>query len=75
MSKIRVRCPICKAEAEIDKEKKLLVIYVPPPKVPERSTLYTPPITTCFPSHFDCELSKPIDQINIDKLVRVEAKQ
>lgn len=71
----RVQCPICKAEAEIDEKRKAIVIYLPPLKLPRTFAPLTPPVCICFPSHADCELAKPVDQIDLKKLVKVEKKQ
>ena len=64
---IRVQCPICKAEAEIDENRKAIVIHLPPLNLPKTFA----PFSTCFPSHADCELAKPVDKINLDKLVKL----
>lgn len=72
---MRVRCPICKAEAEIDENRKAIVIYLPPLNLPVTSAPFKPPVSTCFPSHADCELAKPVDKINLDKLVKLSGDE
>lgn len=52
------RCPKCGAKAEVDKEKNELRLIV-------ESNLFT------FPRHADCELAKPVSQINLDKLEKL----
>jgi len=67
------KCPVCGATAHIDKPKKLLVIHLPPIKPPKAGIERKPPVSFCFPSHFDCELAKPINLIDLEKLEKVEA--
>lgn len=68
------KCPTCGATAHINKETKEVVVHIPrfnPPKpVP-----FKPGLTYTFPSHFDCELSKPITDIDLKKLEKVETKK
>jgi len=68
------RCRTCGATAHINKEKKELVIHVPPLKLSKQFHPRTT-ISVSFPSHFDCELAKPINKIDIKKLILVEAKK
>lgn len=53
------RCPKCKVEAEIDREKKTKSIT-------HKINLNRPQMT--FPTHPDCELVKPISKIDFSKL-------
>lgn len=71
---IRYRCPVCKVEAEIDKKKKEVVLHLPPLEMPKSIERFHGTISACFPSHFDCELFKPVNEIDLKKLVKVEAK-
>lgn len=68
------KCPTCGAMAHIDKKQKLIVLHLPPLRVPKTITAFQPPVSECFPRHFDCELAKPIHQIDLRKLVKVEVK-
>lgn len=68
------KCPKCGVTAHINKKKKEIVIHIPPIKLPKTITPFSAPISFCFPSHFDCELFKPIDQIDLKKLAKVEVK-
>jgi len=58
---MRYRCKVCGVEAEIDlSAKKIDVVLVTiKPEFPS------------FPLHSDCELAKPIEQIDLTKLERV----
>lgn len=69
------KCPTCGATAHIDKKKKLLVIHVPPIKLPKTFKPHSGPLSFCFPSHFDCELGKPVNEIDLKKLEKVEVKK
>jgi len=73
LTKIRWRCPICKLEAEIDKKKKVMVIYFPLPGMPETPSIL--PVTVGFPKHVNCELAKPVHLINLKKLEKIEVKK
>lgn len=66
------RCPVCKATAHVDVKARLLVLHLPAPAIPKNSKPRTPPLSFHFPSHPDCELAKPVDQIDLQKLVKVE---
>lgn len=66
------KCSTCGATAHVDKKKKLLVIHVPPLQPKKLKPGAT--VSTCFPSHFDCELGKSITEIDLKKLVKVEKK-
>lgn len=63
------KCPVCGASAHINLETKTVTIHAPTldPKLLRKNV----PISMCVPSHFDCELAKPISVINLDKLVKV----
>ena len=67
------KCPTCGATAHIDKKKREIVVHIPPFK-PPRPEPFKAPVTMTFPSHFDCELAKPVDQIDLKKLEKVEVK-
>ena len=69
------KCPTCGAMGHIDKKKKEVMIHPPPSKLPTKFDPYRPPSSFCFPSHFDCELGKPVDQIDLKKLLKVEVKK
>lgn len=53
------RCPKCKVEAEIDRERKTKSIT-------HKINLNRPQMT--FPTHADCELAKPISKMNFSLL-------
>lgn len=69
------KCPSCGAMAHINMEKKELVIHAPQLLKPKDLKPGPRPVSVCFPSHFDCELAKPITDIDLKKLVKVEAKK
>jgi len=65
------RCPVCGASGHVDVEAKTVTLHAPPldPKILRKHL----PVSVCFPSHFDCELAKPVTEINMKKLILVEA--
>lgn len=67
------KCSVCKTTAHVDKKSGLLVLHLPAPTFPKNIKPRTAPLSFHFPSHVDCELAKPINQINLDKLVKVYA--
>lgn len=69
------KCCQCGAIAEIDKEKKTITVEVKPGKIPT-PTLGTlnPQMAFTFPSHFNCEFNKPVDEIDLDLLEKVDHK-
>jgi len=66
------KCPVCKATAHIDQKNGVLVLHLPAPVIPKNVKPRTPPVSFHFPSHIDCELGKPVDKIDLQKLVKVE---
>lgn len=58
--KYKYRCPVCQAAADIDPEKKTVSVYLP------RGTRNFPAIGHA------CELTKPIDEIDLSKLEKVQ---
>ena len=69
------RCPICGASAHFDLKTKTLTVHAPPLQLkPTDIKAGRAPMSFCVPSHFDCELGKPLTEINIQKLVKVETK-
>lgn len=68
------KCPTCGATAHINKENKEVTIHIQP-FTPQKPTPFKPRPTYTFPSHFGCELAKPIDKIDIKKLILVETKK
>lgn len=68
------RCPTCGTTAHINKKTKEIVIHLPTPNIPKPKPFKLGPTFT-FPSHFGCELAKPITEIDIKKLILVEAKK
>lgn len=65
----RYRCPECKTEVEIDPENKTIhmVVSYPSPKIGS----VPKPIMYHIPLHPDCELGRPINEINLDLLEKV----
>ena len=67
------KCPQCGAIAEIDKERKTVTVEVKPGKIPTPSLGTMIPVSAfTFPSHFDCEFNKPVDEIDLDLLEKVD---
>lgn len=71
------KCPTCGATAHIDKKRKEVIIHAPQLLKPEdmlaRARSGNPtPVSVCFPSHADCEISKSVDKIDLKKLVKVK---
>lgn len=66
------KCPTCATTAHINLKTKEIVIHLAPMAMPKSFERFGAPISMCFPSHFNCELAKPIADINLAKLVRVE---
>lgn len=66
------KCRTCGTKAHINKKQKRIIIYHTLPQAPKSINLFKTPKTVHFPLHLDCELGKPIDKINLDKLIRVE---
>lgn len=72
---MRYQCPVCKAIAEIDKEKKTVTVEFKAVKLPTPALgTLNPPAAFTFPSHLDCEFRKPVDEIDLDLLEEVEHK-
>lgn len=74
MSLIKYRCPTCGATAEIDVDnKKTTIEYsgLTLPK-PNRAMRIGMQAAQCFPSHGDCEFTKPVDEISLDALEQVD---
>lgn len=67
-------CSVCGATAYIDKKTKQLLIRFPPLELPKTIVPFKVPIAISLPYHDDCELSKPVDQIDLEKLVKVKKK-
>ncbi len=68
-------CSVCGATAYIDKKTKQLLIQFPPLDLPKKTiTPFKAPITISLPYHDDCELNKIVDQIDLEKLVKVKKK-
>lgn len=66
---MKYKCPDCGAVAEIDKEKKVVTVEVPAAKLtPPKLGSKTRVSTFTFPSHFDCEFNKTVDEIDLGKL-------
>lgn len=65
----RYRCGECGVEAEIDKENRTVVIHYRPE--PSLVAVSIPPASIHFPLHPDCELAKPVGEIDVSKLERV----
>jgi len=68
------KCPSCGATAHISIEKREIVVHAPPLFDAKQLKPGATPFSVCFPPHFGCELAKPITQIDLSKLVKVEAK-
>lgn len=68
------KCPKCGVTAHINKKTKGIVIHLPEFK-PSKPEPFKPAVTHTFPTHFDCPLALPVDRIDLDKLVKVEAKK
>lgn len=66
------KCPVCWATGHVDLKTKTLVLHAPAldPKILVKGK----PVAMAFPSHFDCEFAKPITQIDLNNLIRVEVK-
>lgn len=62
MTKEIWKCPKCKVEAEIDRERKSKSLT-------HNIDLNRPQMT--FPTHFDCELVKPVGRMDFSKLKKV----
>lgn len=58
---MRVRCPVCRTEAEVDKDKRTFQLIIPLP-------------VFCFPSHSDCPLAVSIDKLDMSKVDKVVNK-
>ena len=70
---MKYQCPECKAIAEIDKEKKTVTVEVKAGKIPTPSLGTINPVSAfTFPSHADCEFNKPVDEIDLDLLEKVD---
>lgn len=68
-------CPTCHARAHINTKTKTLTVHAPPFQLkPGDIKAGRAPMSFCVPSHFDCELAKPLDKIDIKKLIPVETK-
>ena len=67
------KCKECGAIAEIDKEKKTITVEVQAGSIPAPSLgfMHSAKAFT-FPSHFDCEFNKPVDEIDLDLLEEVD---
>lgn len=65
-------CPICKARAHIDKKNKVTIVHIPQWKQPKQIKPFSGPVTRNYPSHFNCELAKPVMEIDLKKLVLVK---
>lgn len=63
------KCSVCGLTGHVDVKNKTVTLH-PPPLDPKKfkKQMQT---TVSYPSHFDCELAKPINLINLDKLVKV----
>jgi len=69
-------CPLCHARAHINLKTKMLTVHASPIQIqPSDIKANRPPMSFCVPSHFDCELAKPIDKIDIKQLILVETKK
>ena len=68
----RYKCPICGAIADIDLEKKRMVLEPRPPDLPSPRRGVAVQVAYSSSSHGDCEFNKPIDKINLARLDRVE---
>jgi len=66
------KCPVCGATAHVDMKTKTLTLHVPPTLIDPKNLRPNTRISACFPSHFDCELAKPITMIDLSKLVKAE---
>jgi len=70
---MKYKCPECGAIAEIDKEKKTITVEVQAGKIPAPSLgVMSSAKAFTFPSHFDCEFNKPVDEIDLDLLEEVD---
>ena len=70
------RCPVCGASAHINFKTKTLTVHAQPLQLkPTDIKAGKPAMSFCVPSHFDCELAKPITEIDLKKLILVEAKK
>lgn len=68
-------CPSCHARGHIDFKTKTITVHAQPFQLkPSDIKAGKPPMSFCVPSHFDCELARPINEIRLDKLVKVETK-
>jgi len=68
-------CPTCHARGHINTETKTITVHAPPLQIkPTDIKANRPPMSFCFPSHFDCPLAQPIDKIDIKKLILVETR-
>jgi len=67
------QCPVCKATAHVDKKAGSLVLHLPSPTMPKNIKPRATPLSFHFPSHPDCEFAKTINQIDLNKLVKVTA--
>jgi hypothetical protein len=67
------KCPTCGAVAHIDKEHKQITMRLSMPNLPKPKPVMAP-ISIAFPNHPDCELAKSINDIDLNKLVKVEKK-
>jgi len=64
------KCPKCGLTGHIDVETKTVTLHMPTLDMknikPGKQAAFS------VPSHFDCEFAKRIDQIDLDKLVKVK---
>lgn len=68
---MKYKCLVCGTVADIDKENKTMIREAPAikhPKPGKDHRLYA----FTFPSHPDCELAKPIDEIRLEALKEVD---
>jgi len=69
-------CPSCHARAHINFKTKTITVHAPPIQLkPGDIKAGKPPMSFCFPSHFDCPLALPLDKIDVKKLILVETKK
>ena len=68
----RYRCRTCLAVAEIDLEKRTMILEPRAPNVPMPQAGRVTQVAYSFPSHADCEFNRPLDKIRLDRLERVD---
>jgi len=70
---MKYQCPTCKAIGEIDVELKTLTVEVTAGTIPTPSLgIRHHTSSFVFPSHADCEFNKPVDEINLSLLEKVD---